>query len=100
MFGDRPELEKGDSVSCVCTACGDRYRHIERTEQDPPRSTMRCPDCHARYQEVKDKDMAAGTWTCRNEELRQAVIDTCEEMGVGTWVEERTDTIHFYHEDE
>lgn len=89
-------MKRGDKVGCVCTNCGERYTHIERVEQDPPRSTMRCPDCYAKYEEVKEYEMAAGTWSCSDGELRDAVIEAADEVGVETWVEERTNNVHFY----
>jgi len=100
MFGDEPNFEKGDKMGCVCKDCGDRYTHIEKVEQDPPRSTSRCPDCHAKIQEVREKEMAAGTWRCSDEELREAVREAAAEVGVETYVEDRTSDVHFYYEDD
>lgn len=97
MFGDRPDFERGDKMGCVCKNCGDRYTHIEKVEQDPPRSTSRCPECHAKYKEVREKEMAAGTWHCSDDELREAVIEACEENGVETWDE--GGEVHFYYDE-
>lgn len=99
MFGDRPDFERGDKIGCVCKDCGERYTHIEKVEQDPPRSTMRCPDCHETIENIREKEMAAGTWRCSNEELREAVRKAASQVGVSTYVEDRTDDVHFYYDD-
>lgn len=71
MFGDsRDNISRGDKISCVCTDCGERYTHIEKVTQDPPRSTSLCPECYKLKEQVRGA-MVAGTWRIRDDERRE-----------------------------
>lgn len=91
MFGE-PEIERGDKIGKSCNKCGERFTRVEGEDEN----VSRCKDCYERYQEIRDKyDLAAGTWVCRNEDLREAVQNFVEqEFDIHTYTE--GSTVYFF----
>lgn len=79
-------LEVGDTVETTCHRCGERYVRTERQADNPPRNTKFCPDHYPMFQEVRDA-MVAGTWTIRDEEFRDLMIELIDhETPYKVWV--------------
>lgn len=93
-----PRMQKGDRMGCICKDCGDRYTHIEKTEQDPPRSTMRCPECYAVNNALTSSGArVAGTWRIRDEAIREELCAAIENnTPYTTYVEDRVGDVHVY----
>lgn len=102
MRDSRNRIERGDKMGCVCRNCGEKYTYIEKVEQDPPRSTSRCPDCHALYHGIKDSGArVAGTWRIRDDDTRDELISAIEEnTPYKVFVEERVNDLHVYDPEE
>lgn len=76
MRGGRYNIERGDTLRKTCSKCGDSFSRTEGVDDN----VNRCKGCYKKYQEIKENhSLAAGTWTCRNDEFRQAVREFAEE---------------------
>lgn len=84
MFGE-PDIQDGDRLVKHCSKCGERFERIEGESEN----ISRCTDCYDRYEVLRDEyKLAAGKWTCRNEDFRRAVQDLAEEeFDMHTYVE-------------